>query len=211
MTFACDIKQVDSFQILVRVGGALDAGTSIELDAKLSPYLANPQTQRVVFNFAALTFLSSSGLRIVMMALKAVMPRGGKVSLSGVQPQIMSIIKLAGIAHLIEFKESGFNCDVTAIDATQVLVTVTGALDAGTAIELDVRLNSFLSDPNMRRVIFDLRSLLSLSSSGLRIFVMAVKAMKPRNGRVCLVGVQPQVMAIIKMAGIANFLEFRDR
>lgn len=211
MPFACDIKQVDPFQILVRVAGALDAGTSIELDSKLSPYFANPQTQRVVFNFSGLTFLSSSGLRIVMMALKAVTPRGGKVGIAGAQPQIMSIIKMAGIATLLEFKDSGFNCDVTALDPSQTLVTVSGALDAGTAIELDVRLSSFLSDPNVRRVIFDLRNLLSLSSSGLRIFVVAVKAMTPRNGRVCLVGVQPQVMAIIKMAGIAHFLEFRDR
>jgi len=85
----------------VKLAGNLDSGTAPDLERQLAPVLHAP-IKDIVFDLAALKFISSAGLRIFAAARKTLKERGGQASFINMQPQIQevfSIIKaLPGVA-----------------------------------------------------------------------------------------------------------------
>ena len=68
---ALDIQLADegSGRRRVRLTGRLDTVTAPELDARLATVLADPAATAVVFDLAALEYISSAGIRSVVKAL----------------------------------------------------------------------------------------------------------------------------------------------
>jgi anti-anti-sigma factor len=87
--------------VTVKLAGQLDSATAPDLERALAPVLA-AAVKDIVFDLAALKFISSAGLREFAAAHKALKARGGQASFINMQPQIQevfSIIKaLPGIA-----------------------------------------------------------------------------------------------------------------
>ena len=54
----------------------------------------------LVMNCAGLTYVSSSGLRVLLMALKKVTANGGKLRICALQPNIMEIFEIAGFTSI---------------------------------------------------------------------------------------------------------------
>ena len=93
-----------------RVAGALDAGTSIELEGALSAPLKNPAVKRVVLDVPDLTFVSSSGLRIFMLIIKTLTPRQGRLFMVGAASQVEQLIKMSGMSKWIHLRNSIAEC-----------------------------------------------------------------------------------------------------
>ena len=93
-------------------------------------------------------------------------------------------------------------------DLGTVVVKLTGSLDTATAPDLEGRLTGTLAEP-VENLVFDLAQLKFISSAGLRVFAMARKQIKARNGQTSFVNMQPQikeVFEIIKaLPGVAVF------
>ena len=87
--------------VTVKLKGNLDSETAPELERQLAPVLSGA-TKDVVFDLAALKFISSAGLRVFAATRKTLKDRGGQASFLNMQPQIQevfSIIKaLPGVA-----------------------------------------------------------------------------------------------------------------
>ena len=95
-----------------------------------------------------------------------------------------------------------------ALPAGAVIVKLNGSLDTATAPDLEKQLAPALSGAT-KDIVFDLAGLKFISSAGLRVFSMARKALKERNGQASFVNMQPQieeVFAIMKaLPGVAIF------
>lgn len=91
----------DNGVVTVRLTGHLDSTTSPDLERDLAPVLGGP-VKDIVFDLAALKFISSAGLRVFAATRKTLKERGGQASFVNMQPQIQevfAIIKaLPGIA-----------------------------------------------------------------------------------------------------------------
>jgi len=72
-----------------------------------------------------------------------------------------------------------------------------GRLDSDTAPALDQLLDKVLSNPTLKRVVFDLGDLEYLSSAGIRCFIRARKSVEPRGGKVAVVNPQPAVQKVL--------------
>ena len=59
------------------VEGRLDTGTAPELEVKLKEVA--PQTQTLYLNMKGFQYESSSGLRVILLAHKLMLPSGGKM------------------------------------------------------------------------------------------------------------------------------------
>ena len=57
--------------------GRLDTGTAPELEVKLKQVA--PQTQTLYLNMKDVQYVSSSGLRVILLAHKLMLPTGGKM------------------------------------------------------------------------------------------------------------------------------------
>lgn len=70
--------------------------------AKLEAY-----TPRIcVLDFEQVTFVDSSGIAVVINALRNVTKLGGVLILSGLQDQPMKVFKMSGVDKLVEIKEN---------------------------------------------------------------------------------------------------------
>lgn len=93
-----------------RVAGALDAGTSIELEGALSTPLKNAAVRRVILDVPDLTFVSSSGLRIFMLIIKTLTPRQGRLFMVGAASQVEQLVKMSGMSKWIDLRNNISEC-----------------------------------------------------------------------------------------------------
>ena len=68
-------KSANSLELVI--GGRLDTGTAPELEAKLKQIAKDTQT--LYLNLANVQYISSAGLRVVLLAHKLMLPTGGKM------------------------------------------------------------------------------------------------------------------------------------
>jgi len=78
---------------VVVLGGRLDTSTSPEAEAALAPILA-ASPKHVVFDLAALEFISSAGLRVLLGARKALGDAGSDCVVVNMQPQIARVLEV---------------------------------------------------------------------------------------------------------------------
>jgi anti-anti-sigma factor len=75
---------------VVKLSGRLDTLTAPDLDEVLAPP-ALQDTRTLVFDMAELDYISSAGLRSILVANKAMKASGGRSCVLSVQPQIRKV------------------------------------------------------------------------------------------------------------------------
>ena len=89
-------KRLDDGDLTLKVLGRLDTNTSPDLEAEL----AFDGVREVVFDFSALEYISSAGLRILMTAQKAMMACGGKMSVASPNDTVRGIFDITGMSSI---------------------------------------------------------------------------------------------------------------
>jgi anti-sigma B factor antagonist len=90
--------QKDAPRATVGVGGFLNAGTACELEAKVDEVMRDCPT--VTFDLSALEYISSAGLRVLMMAYKRAVAAGGAVSVVGMSDEVREVFDITGFSDL---------------------------------------------------------------------------------------------------------------
>jgi anti-anti-sigma factor len=81
--------------VTVELSGSLDTATAPELERQLTPILTlDTQVTLIVFDLAALEFISSAGLRVFANARKKLKERGGQAAFVRMQPQIQEVFEI---------------------------------------------------------------------------------------------------------------------
>ena len=93
-------KSLSDGTLTLKVGGRLDTNTSPELEEELKL----DGVSRVVFDFSALEYISSAGLRVLMTAQKALMPSGGKVAVAHPNDMVRGILDMTGRSGVFEIQ-----------------------------------------------------------------------------------------------------------
>lgn len=94
------ITQEDQKSV-VKLIGRLDTITASALEKDVTPLLT-PQAN-VVFDCSELAYISSSGLRIVLMTHKKLSSIGGTLTMENVGPEIKSIFDMTGFSSILHF------------------------------------------------------------------------------------------------------------
>jgi anti-sigma B factor antagonist len=80
--------------LLVQLAGRLDSHAAASLEAML------PQRVRthpvVVLNLAEVAYVSSAGLRVLLKGATLAKPRGGKLVLTGLSPEVREVFDISG-------------------------------------------------------------------------------------------------------------------
>ena len=84
---------------VIQVKGRLDANTSPELEKQLLSML-NAGEKDYVVDLAELDYISSVGLRILLMAAKKAKGEGGKVVLCGLNEHVQEVFEIAGFTAI---------------------------------------------------------------------------------------------------------------
>ena len=83
----------------IKVEGRLDTITSGEFMAKIEENFSDEITD-VAIDCSELVYISRSGLRVFMTLYKRTTPKGGKLILRGLTPQVGEVLNITGMANL---------------------------------------------------------------------------------------------------------------
>ena len=87
---------------LLRLKGKLDFTTSTEFEQKFN-IMVNEGGEKFILDFNEVTYMSSAGLRFLLIALKKTK---GKVVLFGVNDSVKQVIEIAGFVSMFKFSNS---------------------------------------------------------------------------------------------------------
>ncbi len=94
------IEQENRGDVLVlRLAGRLDSSNAPELERVLLDKLATG-TNRLVFDLSALDYVSSAGLRVVLLAGKKLRGSRGQLALAGVRDMVREVLDMSGFLAL---------------------------------------------------------------------------------------------------------------
>lgn len=96
-----EIKQEDGFSIL-SLDGRIDSNTSNDLQDKISECF--DEGNQILLDFKNVSYISSAGLRVLLMGQKNANTRKGTFELSNVSDQVMKILETVGFTKILTFR-----------------------------------------------------------------------------------------------------------
>lgn len=87
-------------ETVISLSGQLDTLTSIDLEKEIAPILQG-EAQTVVLDGAKLTYISSAGLRLLLILQKGMKAKGGTFRLRNIQKDIMDILNITGFSSIL--------------------------------------------------------------------------------------------------------------
>ena len=86
---------------VVRVAGELDMDSRAELEDCLQE-VVDAGARQVVLDYTDVTFMDSSGLGLLVVWVKTLHARGGRLCLAAVQPPVQSLLALSAVDRVID-------------------------------------------------------------------------------------------------------------
>lgn len=85
--------------------GRLDSNTINAAETEMFAFLETGET-RIVIDLSNLDYISSSGLRLVLMMGKRLSFKGGKLALCGLKPHIREVFEISGFISILTVVDS---------------------------------------------------------------------------------------------------------
>ena len=86
--------------VVLALSGKLDATTAKTFEDKILGVI-NSGAQRLVVDLALLEYVSSSGLRVFLLAAKRLQTTDGKIVMCGLQDHVRQVFDLAGFSSIL--------------------------------------------------------------------------------------------------------------
>jgi len=96
------IRDVQDDIVILRLQGRLDGLTSQDLDEELKEQI-NSGCTKFILDLSKLDYISSSGLRVLLVGQKQVQPARGSLLLLNVNEQIKEVFEISGFTSLFKF------------------------------------------------------------------------------------------------------------
>ncbi len=84
------------------IKGRLDTQSSPQAETQVRQWLAEGQT-RLVGDLSQMDYISSAGLRVMLVAAKAVKAQGGGICLFGLNDSVRAVFEISGFKAVIPF------------------------------------------------------------------------------------------------------------
>ena len=88
---------------VIEISGKLDSNTAPVAQQEIMPKL---DTGAVVIDASKLNYVSSAGLRMLLLAAKKLATKNRKAILAGMTPDNQDVMKMTGFDHMFEFYET---------------------------------------------------------------------------------------------------------
>ncbi len=98
------IEKVNEY-LVVAIQGRLDTTQSDAFEKKMLELL-DTGAEKIILNCEKLEYISSSGLRVLLIMLKRVTAVGGEFYLSSLQPAIREIFEISGFTTIFRILDS---------------------------------------------------------------------------------------------------------
>ena len=95
-------KQLNNKELTLYLEGELNSSTAPEFETVIKSDLNNVES--LIIDLAKLSYLSSAGLRVLLVAQK-IMNKNGKMVIRHANEDVMEIFNLTGFAAVLDFED----------------------------------------------------------------------------------------------------------
>ena len=93
----------DGTSVYLRLDGEIDLDTASLVEDALSPAL-DPRCTRLVVDLADVSFMDSSGLRVLVVARNALDDRGAEMVIAKINDQLRRLFEISGLTSAFTFE-----------------------------------------------------------------------------------------------------------
>ena len=90
-------KKTEGGRTVISVTGRVDTTTAPELDAGLKL----EGTETLTLDLSGVPYMSSAGLRCLLVAQKKMMAGGGSLTIAGLQPAVREVLDITGCSSIL--------------------------------------------------------------------------------------------------------------
>jgi anti-sigma B factor antagonist len=90
--------------LIIKVNGSIDSNTAPEIQEKVLE--ASADSKNVIIDLSEVDFVSSAGLRVILMIYRQIKSKDGKVVLVGVSEEIEDVMTVTGFANFFEMVDT---------------------------------------------------------------------------------------------------------
>ena len=101
-------------QTVVSLSGRIDSTAAVEFEEKIIE-IVDAGTHTMIIDFLRVQFISSAGLRVLLLAAKKVKPYGGKILLCDMSKDVREVFDISGFSSIFEIHDNV----TTAINASK--------------------------------------------------------------------------------------------
>lgn len=92
-------------RLVLALGGQIDSTSAIEFEDQIVSLIAGG-TNNFIVDFAKVKFVSSAGLRVLLLAAKKVKPYGGKITLCNLSKDVREVFEISGFSNLFSIYDN---------------------------------------------------------------------------------------------------------
>jgi anti-anti-sigma factor len=89
--------------LIHRISGRIDTATSPDAEPRLTAEVR--QGKRVAFDMTDVAYVSSAGLRVVLMAAKLARANAGALAIFGLQPTVREVFAISGFDRVVTIRD----------------------------------------------------------------------------------------------------------
>lgn len=98
-----DIKETKQDDVtIIALCGRLDSSTSSQFEQYILPRIV--EKARLIVDFSALDYISSAGLRVLLLAAKKVKQAGGRLALCALKEHIREVFEISGFLSILDIR-----------------------------------------------------------------------------------------------------------
>lgn len=95
-----EIKEEE--KIVLKVEGRIDTNTSVEFQQWVLKGFQ--KTNSITVDFSDVEYVSSAGLRVILVGYKTAQSKGGMFILKNVRPNVMEVIEMTGFSRFLNIE-----------------------------------------------------------------------------------------------------------
>ena len=96
-------KELSGDSLTISLEGRLDTTTAPQLEEEVKGGLSG--IKNLVFDMKALEFISSAGLRVLLLAQKAMNKQGGTMLISRLIPEVLKVFNVTGFSRILTIEK----------------------------------------------------------------------------------------------------------
>ena len=97
--------QKENGKTIIKTGTRIDTAQAAQFEADIQPALKEPGVD-LELDCSALTYIASSGLRIIQKTMRTVVQLEGQFKLTNVRPEIYKVLSMTGFTKFIKVEQS---------------------------------------------------------------------------------------------------------
>ena len=211
--------------VIVAPFGRLDGAGAPKVETELFA-AARDGAGRAVLDCRGIAYISSAGLRALLLGAKACVQEGGELAVAALQPECRAVMEASGLLSVLRYHETVETAlagarrrrrrpvqDAMEVGERQerhaVVLSPVGQLDSDSAPLLLTRIAAAIEHGNAR-VVLDCAGMSYVNSAGLRALLIGAKECREAGGNLAVAALTPECRSVLVMSGFLSIIAYRE-